>query len=68
MTAENIAQLVSWNAQGGKRQCEYQHLLDGFWAATAPEYVEGETPYFDNDDAVTMWGYSRLLVMKEASK
>ena len=31
------------------------------------DYVEGVAPYYDNDDAITMWGYSRLLIMKQAS-
>ena len=67
MTEANIAQLKFWNEEDCGRKWEYEHLLAGFWAATAPYYVEGVTPYYDNDDAITMWGYSRLLIMKQAS-
>ena len=67
MTEENIALIKEWNENACGRKWEYEHLLAGFWAATAPDYVEGVTPYYTNDDAITMWGYSRLLVMKQAS-
>ena len=67
MTEANVAQLKFWNEEDCGRKWEYEHLLAGFWAATAPDYVEGVTPYYDNDDAVAMWGYSRLLIMKQVS-
>ena len=34
-------------------------------AATAPEFVKYATPYYDNDGAITMWGYTSLLLIKE---
>ena len=40
------------------------HLPD-ILGAFAPPYIKGETPYSDNDDAITMWGYSRHLVQKQ---
>ena len=67
LTEANIAELKFWNEEDCGGKWEYEHLLAGFVAATAPDYVEGVTPYYDNDDAITMRGYSRLLIMKQAS-
>ena len=65
MPADSLEQVKALNAQGCKRKWEYEHLLEGFWAGTAPEFVKDVTPYYDNDDAITMWGYTRMLLMKE---
>jgi hypothetical protein len=65
MPADSLEQVKALNAQGCKRKWQYEHLLEGFWAGTAPEFVKDVTPYYDNDDAITMWGYTRMLLMKE---
>ena len=68
MPADSLQKVKDLNAQDCGRKWEYEHLLEGFWSATAPEFVKDVTPYYDNDDAITMWGYSRMLLMKEQSK
>ena len=68
MPADSLEKVKELNAQGCKRKWEYEHLLEGFWAGTAPEFVTDATPDYNNDDAITMWGYTRLLLMKEQAK
>ena len=63
MSDANVREIARLNGQAGKHwECE--HLLNGFWAATAPQYIKGQTPYYENDDVITFWAYSRQLVLR----
>lgn len=64
MPKTSITEIERLNTETN-RKWEYKHLLKGFLGACAPPYIKGQTPYYDNDDAITMWGYSRHLVQKQ---
>ena len=40
----------------------------GFWAANAPEFEDGVTPFLTNDDAIILWAYSKMLATSKSSK
>ena len=47
-----------------KARWRYDHLVGGFWGAKAPVFVAdgpNKTVVMDNDDAIAMWAYSRIL-------
>lgn len=62
LSVESISWLDNQN-KGGKKKWMHQHLTQGFWAATAPEFIENVTKFLKNDDALTMWAYSRQLAL-----
>ena len=45
----------------------YDHLEQGFWAANAPEFEDGVTPFLTNDDAIILWAYSKMLATTSKS-
>ena len=48
--------------RSGGRVLSYGHLDNGFSVAIAPEFVEGETPFLDNDNVLHLWAHARTML------
>ena len=52
---------INAGVDGQNKRWRYNHLLQGFYTAQAPIYIEKETPMLTDDDVIRHFAYTKVL-------